>query len=176
MLTSRLAIIVLAALGACSPSARDSSTRSELTADSIVVEHAPCFGPCPVYRMRVAASGDVRLTDLGDAAQARDTSLHVAPETLRGLVSAADSLGYFAFPETIRGDTVLCPHFPTDFPTVTTTVYRDGQGSRVADYRGCMTNAIKGVPAARLASLRAWSSRLDSIADSAHWVRPPSRH
>jgi hypothetical protein len=105
-------------------------------ADSIVLERTPCFGTCPVYRVRIARSGEV----LYQSRAPRDTTrtlTSIPREDADPLFERADILRFDALPDTIARVPVYCRDPATDFPTATTTIFVGSASKHVVDYQGC---------------------------------------
>lgn len=93
----------------------------------------------------------------------------VDPGTLGALLAAADGAGVFALPANVRDAPALCAAFRTDAPTVTITRFSADGVQRVIDHHGCV--ADEGEAARRMARLRAWEERVDSLVGARRWAR-----
>lgn len=173
------AATALMALAACDPPlpapAPDGAAPSADAAavDSIVLERGRCFGTCPAYRVSIAADGRVAFTS-SYPVEGRTETGSTTPAAFRELVQAAAAAGFDALPERIATDRALCPSSPTDFPSATVTVFAPGRTKRVVDYLGCREGA-DAAASARLAALRAFEARVDSVAGTSRWLPPPRR-
>ena len=147
------------------------------TADSLVVERSPCFGTCPAYRARLTRDGDVRYEPRqpgrGPAVDTTVVTARVDPGTLAALLEGADSAGVFALPERVAADGALCAVALTDHSTVTVSRFAGGDVRRVEDDLGCRPASDTSDAGRRLARLRAWEARVDSVIGAARWARRP---
>ena len=183
----RTLLVPLAALlSAChpepSPSRAASAPSGEASgadrgaADSIALERGKCFRRCPVYRVLLSATGEVRFysTAPGDSGAGPKAVATVAPEAIARLARQADAAGFFALPADIMRDQTLCRIVATDHPTVVLTIYRPTGAKRVADNLGCFTGP-QNSPAARTAlpPLRALQEAVDSVAGTRTRWSPP---
>jgi hypothetical protein len=157
-----------AAGGGAAPAAGVAAT----SVDSLVLEREPCFGFCPVYRLRLAADGRVRFESRqrGDSGRVETDSLD--PARVRALVDSAARLGLADFPERLMGSP-LCGRQATDMPTATVVLHAPSGTTRVVDYHGCMPAEADSAAARRVERLRAFEAMIDSVAGTARWLRPP---
>ena len=162
-----LHVVPIVALGACSATSRTANRTA--AADSVVLERSPCFGSCPVYRLRIARDGavDYQARMRGDSTHATDSG---NPGTLAALVSRAREIGFYELPEDIAADKELC-EFKQPI------LDRDGHTLRGTRRRGCVHYhgcrlAADHPKAPLLRSLTAFEVAIDSAAGSARWVRP----
>jgi hypothetical protein len=72
-------------LASCHHAPRDEQSASATAVDSIVPERTLCYGTCPAYRLRLAASGDVAFTSLNPGDSGRVASDRLTPHAVRGL-------------------------------------------------------------------------------------------
>jgi hypothetical protein len=143
--------------------------------DSLVLEREPCFGFCPVYRLRLAADGRVRFESRqrGDSGRVETDSLD--PARVRALADSAERIGLADFPERIMGSP-LCGRQATDMPTATVVLHTPARTTRVVDYHGCMPTEADSAAARRVERLRAFEALIDSVAGTTRWLRrPPGR-
>ena len=165
---SRATLLLLVTACAGAPSER-------AAADSLELERTRCYGSCPAYSVTVARNGAVRFeTVSGDDGRVTIVAADRAPGALSGLAAQAERAGFYAFPDVIAADRVLCPDSATDHPTVTVTIHRSEGTKRVADYRGCAALASDSLTRA-LAALRAFEDSVDVAVNTARWVAPPTR-
>ena len=140
--------------------------------DSLVLEREPCFGFCPVYRLRLAADGRVRFESRqrGDSGRVETDSLD--PARVRALTDSAARIGLADFPERLMGSP-LCGRQATDMPTATVELHAPSGATRVVDYHGCFPTEADSAAARRVERLRAFEAMIDSVAGTARWLRPP---
>jgi hypothetical protein len=143
-------------------------------ADSLVLERAPCYGTCPVYRLSIASDGAVRLESRARADSGRTHEGRMSAAAFAELVAGADSMGFFTFPARIAEDPALCGIRATDHPTATVTIHRATGTHSVEDYHGCHGPADAPAIRERLQRLRAWESVIDSVAGTGRWLADSS--
>ena len=172
-----LALLLAACTRAPSPEAgAPADTSSSAGADSLVLERAPCFGTCPVYRLSIARDGAVRFESRSQADSGRTHTGQVPATAFAALVAGADSVGFFTFPARIADDPAVCGNQATDHPTATVTIHRAVGTHRVEDYLGCHGSEDAPANRERLNRLRAWESAIDSVAGTNRWLTsPPGR-
>jgi hypothetical protein len=73
------------------------------------------------------------------------------------------------FPDVIVRDREFCGSPTTDAATATVTIHGPAGTRAVENYGGCNRSE-------RLAELRRFEDRIDSVAGSARWKRPATRH
>lgn len=170
-------LLACAALGACRaatpPAGAPAVPGSAAAADSIVLERTRCYGTCPAYRLSLAATGEVGFVSEYPDEGRRETG-RASPDAFRRLLRETEAAGFFALPDTIAKDPVLCASPRTDSPTVTVAVFAAAGAKQVVHYWGC------GAPddpqaTRRLEALRELEARIDSTAGSGRWVRQPVR-
>lgn len=168
------ALVLLSVLiVSCSPNAevRDGSMASAASgADSVVLQRSVCFGSCPAYRLRIAASGAVLFQPENPGGSSSTDSISVT--AFQRLVAELDRAKFDSFPDVIQEDRVLCAAPATDHPSSTITVFRASAAKQVRDYTGCYAAEGDTISAARLVTLRKLDELVDSTARSARWVRP----
>jgi len=152
----------------------ETPTTATAAADSIVLERTLCYGTCPAYRLRLAASGHVRFESRNPGESGRVASDRVTPEAVRDLIVRAEQLGFDTLPEVIAYDKRFCPNVATDHPTATVTLFRRTGSKRVEDYLGCFLRSDHSVVSV-VERLRLFETAIDSTARSARWVRPARR-
>ena len=131
--------------------------------DSAVVslERGPCFGTCPVYRVTIAGSGQVRFTGIRHTAQMGEATAEIPREQVEGLVSELRDGGYFDFADAYEPGTDTCGSAATDLPSATTSVVLEGRRKEVRHYYGCSAAPQELVRLER---------RIDEVAGTAHWI------
>jgi hypothetical protein len=139
---------------------RQPSAREYEAADSIVLERGPCFGTCPVYRVSIARSGDVRFVFLHGADSGKVRQRLVDPDKFRGLVRVALFAHFFALPDKIEGP-AYCPYPLTDLPSADVSLFMPNRQKTVADYGGCTWAPF---------ILRSIETAIDEEADTRRWL------
>jgi hypothetical protein len=160
------AILMVAALAACDPVPAPAPAAT--VADSITLERTRCYGTCPAYRLSIARDGAVRFQSLnpGDSTVATD---RIAAAAFDSLVREADRIAFRSLPDLIQSDEDLCGPEATDSPGATVTIQGPAGTKSVNDYHCCHGKSE------RLAELRRFEDRIDSVAGSSRWVRPATR-
>jgi hypothetical protein len=157
---SLIAVVLFALCAGC-----DSPQKSDLKGSlgewgDVKLERSECLGFCPAYEVSIAADG--RVTYVGrhfvgitgqQVRQADPTQL----ATLHAHIQAAD---FFALRDSYVAEI-------TDLPTYRVTVTIGGRTKTVEDYVG----AKVGMPPA----VTAIENEIDSVANSAQWVRGGNR-
>jgi hypothetical protein len=97
----------------------------------------------------------------------------VAPSVFDSLYARAVRIGFFALPDTLRGNPPFCEAYATDSPTATVTINTSVGEKSVADYHGCFAK----LPAAKakLSALRAFEGAIDTLTGSNRWIQPNRR-
>jgi hypothetical protein len=169
------AAVLAVACGRPRPAGEGASAAA--AADSLVVERSPCFGACPVYRVRLTPAGDVRYEPRqpgrGPAVDSAVITARVDPGTLAALLAAAEADGVFMVPQPMVGTRDFCPVIASDHSTVTVTAFAGAVVRRIEDDLGCRAASDTSDAARRLARLRAWEARVDSTIGAARWARRP---
>lgn len=170
--SSRLATCsVLLLTAACTGPA---AARVERHVDSLVLERTSGFSTRPAYRVSITSAGQVGFTrqagyrDSPGPRTARDS---VSPEVFQRLLRQADSSGYFGMPDSIRGDSVLCPTSRTDAASAILSVFQASATKRVDIYLGCVTAPAppaQHVP--QVSALLLLADGIDSVARTSRWL------
>ncbi len=161
---------VLVMLAACtgqkaeSPS-EDPSPSTIAALDSIALERTPCFGRCPVYRLRIAGTGAVHF----QPSQASDTldssfSDSIPPSAASALLALARAIDFFDLPDEITpANQDVCRLAATDHPSAIVTIVMGDTVKRVNHYHGCHAEA-NGVYGDAYPRLTAFEAAIDSAA------------
>lgn len=157
-------IVLLAA--SCAP-AQNGGTQQDTRSTSVdegarvVMERGPCFGTCPVYEVRIDASGVVsfdgrRFTDLSGTATAG-----IPRDSAAALMRSLEADGFFDLaPRYLHGEKE-CGAYHTDAPHVRLTLSLGGRTHTVQHDYGCT-----GAPEV----LRSMHDRVDAAAGVGRWV------
>jgi hypothetical protein len=162
------AILVVAALAACDPMPAPAPTPSAAGVDSISLERTRCFGLCPAYRLSSARDGAVRYQSRNPDDSTTATG-RIGAAAFDSLVREAERISFRSFPDMVVADQELCGPSATDHPGATVTIQGSEGAKSVNDYHGCHGKSE------RLAELRRFQNRIDSVAGASQWVRPPTR-
>jgi hypothetical protein len=173
--TARVGLVLaIHALSSCHQPPREEHSASVTGVDSIVLERTRCYGTCPAYRLRIAASGDVAFESRNPGDSGRTATDRLTPTAVQSLVAEASTLGFDTLPDVIASDKRFCPDEATDHPTATVTLFRKAGAKRVEDYHGCFARSDHSVVNI-IEQLRRFERMIDSTAGSARWVRPADR-
>ena len=173
--TARVGLVLaIHALSSCHQPPREEHAASVTGVDSIVLERTRCYGTCPAYRLRIAASGDVAFESRNPGDSGRTATDRLTPTAVQSLVAEASTLGFDTLPDVIASDKRFCPDEATDHPTATVTLFRKAGAKRVEDYHGCFARSDHSVVNI-IEQLRRFERMIDSTAGSARWVRPADR-
>jgi hypothetical protein len=128
----------------------------------ITMERGPCFGTCPVYALRIAATGDVeyegrRFVETMGLAHDRIPADELA--SFRAAVARID-FGAIA-PLYIDGE-AACAQYVTDMPSAVVTITSGASTKTIRHDFGC-----GGAPPA----LRAFEASIDSVTHVTRWTR-----
>jgi hypothetical protein len=146
------------------PPSAEAETRSTSVAPamgSVSLERGPCFGTCPVYKVTVDRSGEVRFEGRRFVA---DTGVFTGPASsasVDSLFAELEAAGYFGFADSYRMGQPGCERYATDLPTVITEVRLGDRTKRVEHDRGCAD-----APAA----LSVLEGRIDVVAGVGRWM------
>lgn len=132
-------------------------------ADSLSLERTVCFGFCPAYLVVLRADGAVRFENRNPRDSAFTAADTVSPDSVAALAAEAERIGFWSLPNEITGSE-YCEQVATDNPSAIVTIWSSGRMKRVNDYHGCFDD--------RLSDLRAFETRIDSVAGSSRWARP----
>jgi hypothetical protein len=95
--------------------------------DSVELRRGPCYGPCPVYAVRISADGSVTWIGTASVRTAGNASGNIAADKAKALMEQFRTLAFWS----------LCGHYSqliTDHPTYKTTVHMGGMVKEVSDY------------------------------------------
>ena len=161
---------VLAILVACTGqqanySSGDAGSSSNTALDSIALERTPCFGRCPVYRLRIAGTGAVHFEAASPRSTA-DTSFSdsISPSAAGALLALARAIGFFDLPDEITpANPDVCGLAATDHPSAIVTIAVGDTLKRVNHYHGCHAE-VDGVYVDAYPRLTAFEAAIDSAA------------
>lgn len=176
--TARAALVLSVLAIACTAAPRDEGAPSQAGtvatgADSIVLERTPCYGTCPVYRLRIAENGSVRFDGRVREDSTFTASDSLAPSPVATLRARAERIGFFELPDSIRAGRELCSDMATDHPRLIVSIFQASTVKRVDYYTGCYVGTMGShTVAPALVALRQFAAAIDSTARSSRWVVP----
>jgi hypothetical protein len=172
-----LAVILAACTGQEADSPSGDAVPSSISAlDSIALERTPCFGRCPVYRLRIAGTGAVHF----ESASASDTldatfSDSIPPSAAGALLALARAIDFFDLPDEITpANPDVCRLAATDHPSAIVTIAVGNTVKRVNHYHGCHAE-VNGVYGDAYPRLTAFEAAIDSAAGVERWITSPGR-
>jgi hypothetical protein len=176
----KVALMAAALLGCAKPMAVETtqvaSSAPQVLGDSIVLERSRCLGTCPVYRLRLAANGNIVFESHNGGSPEPASRDSIAPAEVAKLFAKAEEISFYEFPDVIdRTDSDYCPIFATDHPTFAVTIFARSKAKRVSDYSGCYVATGPLTVHSGLRKLRLFEDSIDSTAMSKRWIRPNSR-
>ena len=162
--------VLAAMLAACTgqkanSSSEDPASSTMMALDSIVIERTPCFGRCPVYRLRIAGSGAVHF----QSESAPDTldatfSDSIPPSAASALLALARAIDFFDLPgEITPANQDVCRLVATDHPSAIVTIAIGDTVKRVNHYHGCHAE-VNGIYTDAYPRLTAFEAAIDSAA------------
>ena len=142
-------LVIVSLLGVASVNAQDKS------GVAITLERTACFGTCPVYTISIFDNGDVIYKGDKFVDVTGEQTSQIDPETVKAMVKAFESAGYFDWKEAYDTQTV------TDLPTIITSVTHNGQTHKITRYAGDHTAPLA------LPFLEQW---IDTMTNSSLWT------
>ena len=165
-------VVVLACV---QPSATPTSTiaLSPAALDSVVLERTRCFGPCPVYRLRIDGRGQVHFTSPDPRGVRTIATDQLEAWVADSLAAQAERIGLAELPDDISTSSELCRFKWTDHPGIRLAIYGASVKQVMYD-TGCYVgpNANARVVAPELMALKQFAARIDSLARAERWVQP----
>lgn len=154
----------------------DSLSSTVTTLDSIALERTPCFGRCPVYRLRIAGTGAVHFESAGPPDTLNTTfSDSIPPAAAGALLALARAIDFFALPDEITpANPDACRLAATDHPSAIVTISMGDTVKRVNHYHGCDTE-LNGEYGDAYPRLTAFEAAIDSAARVDRWISSPGR-
>jgi hypothetical protein len=149
---------------ACAPSAAQSPSApvaARATGELITLERRPCYGTCPVYRMRVFDTGRVEFEGIRHVVQIGVVVDSVPRARFDQLRRAFAALPYASLARRYAYGEPACPLYAADAVTVVTSIEVDGRVTSVEHDHGC-----SGVPSA----LTALEDLIDETVASWRWT------
>jgi hypothetical protein len=151
-------MLLLGAIGCGSNTINASGTDVVDANTTITLDRTVCFGACPSYSLSIGGDGTVTYTGRQFVKLVGTATSQIPLADVQSLVDEMERSDYFhlTVPDT-------CPQgMATDNPTATTSLQIAGKSHVVTDYHGA--------PCAP-AVLRTLEDRIDSVAQSAQWVK-----
>jgi hypothetical protein len=134
MMTMRVIVLTGAILGCAIPAA---GQVNGVPPDTIIaLERTSCFGACPVYSVRIDATGQVSYEGKENVRiQGRQTD-RIQPAQVASILATVDRIGFFELRDRYSMSV-------TDLPTTFVTVTRQGRTKRVEDYLGAPAGLLE---------------------------------
>lgn len=153
---------VVALLAACGQRSPEASRAF----DSVIMERAPCFGTCPVYRIELRWDGSVLYTGIRSVKEIGERRARIGAEDLDLVGRALRRVEFDQLQDSYSTVKDGCKLLVTDLPGVKIEVRRDGVSKKVNYYFGC-----RGMP--ELDKVAWLASTLDEATRSGGWVGDP---
>lgn len=172
----RSALLLTCALivGCAAPPPPVAASAARPSVDSIVLERTPCFGPCPVYRLRIDGRGLVYFVSPDPKGAGTRATDRVAPWVPDTLAAHARRIGFAELPDDVSTSDELCGLKFTDHPGIRLAIY--GASVKHVWYdTGCYVGPYRHplrTVAPRLAALKELADRIDTLARVGRWVQP----
>lgn len=166
-----LAVVVVAALGACN--SRQASVGSPATNSAspagapavrfttITFERTPCFGTCPVYKVSVSGDGTVRFDGTRNVDSTGTFAGRISAGQVAALNRAFEEAQYFTFDPRYGLDEPNCREYGADASRIITSFAAPGRFMTVDHDLGCAKAPT------RLAELY---RKFDDIVGTARWI------
>ena len=140
--------------------------------DSIVLERTACFGPCPVYRLRIDSHGRVHFSSPDPKGTGTLATDQLDRWVIDTLAAHAQRIGFEELPAEILASEDLCPFKVTDHPGIRLATY-GASAKRVDYYTGCYLSSAwrHRAVAPQLTALKAFAARTDSLTRAERWVQ-----
>lgn len=167
---SAVGTVLAVMLAACAGREADSSpedpaSSTNMALDSIALERTPCFGRCPVYRLRIAGTGAVHV-ESASASDSLDATFSdsIPPSAASALLALARAIDFFDLPDEITpANQDVCKLAATDHPSAIVTIAIGDTVKRVNHYHGCHAE-VNGVYGDAYPRLTAFEAAIDSAA------------
>jgi hypothetical protein len=166
-------VLLIALLSvACAPTPKGDVAVAEPALDSLVLERSPCFGMCPMYRLRIDGRGHVyyQSRSPNDKTVASD-SISIA--SVAWLMAEAKRVRLYDMPERIQDSPELCKMMATDHPSASIAIFAPDSVKRVDHYLGCYGPGPDPNRVPALVELERFYAAIDSVAGTARWTRRP---
>ncbi len=155
-----LCMVSCAPRKAMSPPAEDSLAQPAVK-PAITLERTACFGGCPVYRLSVSPTGEVRYEGKAHVRRLGMATGRIPQQRLDGLLTELDKAGYFSFASRYTSTEPACGRYATDSPSVISSVTLGGRTKRIEHDYGC--GAAPG-------ALVVLERRIDEVVGSGQWT------
>lgn len=119
----------------------------------IAIERTACYGPCPIYWLRLHADGSAEMFGRAHVPHLGKHRGRLDPRVFQDLAGIALELGFFSF-----DDSYTCS--VTDSPTVYTSITRRGRQKIIRHYAPSFTGPR---------SLKILEDKIDEYADAIEW-------
>lgn len=118
---------------------------------AVSLERMSCFGTCPVYSVRVDATGRVTYVGRNHVRVSGQQTKQISSSDVAALAATVERIGFFELDDRYH---ILATDLPTTFVTVTS----NGRTKRIEDYFGAPE------------ALQAFEKQIDTIAGTRQWV------
>lgn len=130
----------------------------------ITLERTGCYGPCPVYKLKIYEDGAVKYEGYEYVKQKGKAEAQITKEALDKLIGAFEEIDYFKLNESYDSEGKHCPQIWTDHPTATTSLNWKDKKKTVRHYHGCRGNPV-------LDQLTALEDKIDEIVNTQRWIK-----
>ena len=139
---------------------------------TVTIEHAGCYGTCPVYRLTIYGDGFVVYEGFAHVGVVGLKTAQLSLEQVRQIDAAFAQADYFALRDVYRSEADGCPSTATDLETVFTSVKSGDRFKRIEHFHGCLVAGARlGSSLASFpAELSQLEEQIDQIANSAQWI------
>jgi hypothetical protein len=139
----------------------DAPAATQARGGVISIERRPCYGTCPVYRVRIFATGRVEYEGVRHVVRLGVAIDSVPPARFDQLRRAFEAVPYASLARRYAYNEPTCPLYAADAVTVVTSIEVDGRVTSVEHDHGCT-----GVPPA----LTALEDLIDDVVESWRWT------
>ncbi len=135
---------------------------SKPTFDLVVMHRSACYGPCPVYAVRIGSDGTVVFEGEQDVSALGQRKRTVAVSALIQLSNAIEKASFSSLKEQYRFGPDGCTEWATDNPSVDIIVTAGKSQHHVSYYYGCTISVGQAIDDL--------SKAIDTAGGTAEWV------
>src|SRR5215472_12305424 len=141
--------------------------------DQLTLERTECFGSCPVYRITLSGSGDVRYEGYKFVATEGQVDDRLTARQLGELIAAINECNFFALRESYQSDFDGCPAILSDLSSATISVTLGGRTKRIQHYIGCVERSrdTSGDFVPYPLKLYNLENRVDEVVGTKRWIK-----
>jgi hypothetical protein len=143
-LTATLAIGLATLIGCTNRQAAVGSPSGSAPFTAITFERTPCFGTCPVYRVRVSGSGSVSFTGIRNVDSVGTFTGHIDAAAVQALRKAFEDAKYTSLLPAYGQSN--CSPYGTDAARILTSITTGDQTKSVDHDLGCGNAAPAALP------------------------------